>query len=206
MSDIILVGGGDFAVEVHEIADLVGHNVVGYLADSKGSLPLPHLGCISSINSLGNVFEYYVIAIGAVDRASLKRRAEILTYLFSQSFKPLSLVSPSAHVCRNVVIEQGVFVGHGATLGVGCCVKNFSLINTSAVLTHDVIVGERSIIAPCSFMAGRSSLGSDSLLGPKSLVLQGINIGSNVIVSFAASVSHDIPNNKTVLPPISRVV
>jgi acetyltransferase EpsM len=204
MSRILLVGGGGFAKEVHEIADLNGHDVMGYVADSEGVVDLPYLGSVDSISVLQPKFDHIVIGFGAVDRRSLDRRAQTIAQIGRLGVTSIQLVSPHATISRGAVVAPGAVVAHGAVVSVDARIGSFAILNSSAVVGHDAIIGERSIVAPCAFVGGAAKIGPDSLLGPNSVVLEGRHVGARVIVSVGSLVLRDVAEDMTVLPKRSQ--
>jgi acetyltransferase EpsM len=204
MSRILLIGGGGFAKEVHEIADLNGHDVIGYVADAPGLVKLPHLGPVEAIADLKLQFDHFVMALGAVDRKSIARRAELIGQIDQLGISSVALVSPHATISRGADIAPGAIVAHGVVVSVDAKIGAHSILNTSAVVGHDAIIGARAIVAPCAFVGGTAVIGCDSLLGPNSVVLQGRRVGSNVIVSLGSLVPRNVADGMTVLPTRSQ--
>lgn len=204
MSRILLIGGGGFAKEVHEIADLGGHEVVGYVADAAGVVDLPHLGGVESISDLRSRFDHFVVAFGAVDRRSLARRAELIGRIDGLGLSSIALVSPHAIISRGAEIAPGAVVAHGVVVSVDAKIGAHAILNSSAVIGHDAIIGERAIVAPCAFVGGAAVIGGDSLLGPNSIVLEGRSVGSNVIVSLGSLVLRNVAEGMTILPTRSQ--
>jgi acetyltransferase EpsM len=205
MSRILLIGGGGFAKEVHELADLAGHEVVGYVADASGVVDLPYLGGIEALPELKSQFDHAVVAFGAVDRRSIKRRAEQIGRLEGQGLNFIALVSPHATISRGVVIEPGAIVAHGVVVSVDARIGAHAILNTSAVVGHDAIVGERTIVAPSAFLGGAASIGCDCLIGPGAMVLEGRSVGNQVIVSLGGLVLRNVAEGMTILPTRSEV-
>lgn len=200
MSRILLIGGGGFAKEVHEVADLNGHQVVGYVADAAGVVDLPYLGGIDGLSGLRAQFDQIIVAFGAVDRRSLVRRAELIGRIEADGYEFASLVSPHATISRGASIGAGAFVAHGVTVSVDAKVGRHAILNTAAVVGHDAVVGDRAIIAPCAFLGGTAAIGEDCLVGPNAVVLEGRTVGNNVIISLGSLVLRSVADGMTILP------
>jgi acetyltransferase EpsM len=200
MRRIVLIGGSGFAKEVHEIAELGGHEVVGYVADKMGVVDLPYLGTVDALDDLRPQFDHLAVAFGAVDRRSLARRAELVKRLDQQGFEPAALISPHAIISRGAEVAPGAVIAHGVVVSVDARIGRYAILNTSAIVGHDAIVGERTIVAPGAFVGGAAKIGNDSLLGPNAMVLEGRKVGDHVIVSLGGSVLRDIAEGMTVLP------
>ena len=91
-------------------------------------------------------------------------------------------------------------------LDIGANIGEFSIINSGSIIGHDVFLSDFSIISGKVFLGGGCKIGENSLIGPGVTVLQNINIGSEVIVSVGSTIGRNIPNGKTTLPVLSRVV
>lgn len=200
MSRILLIGGGGFAKEVHEIADLSGHRVIGYVADAAGVVDLPYLGGVDALSELRSQFDQIMVAFGAVDRRSLVRRAELIGRIEAEGYEFASLVSPHATISRGVSVAPGAFVAHGVTVSVDAKVGRHAILNTAAVVGHDAVIGDRSIVAPCAFLGGAAVIGEDCLVGPNAVVLEGRNVGNHVIISLGGLVLRSVADGMTILP------
>ena len=200
MSKLILVGGGGFAKEVHEIADLNNHEVIGYVAEAEGVVNLPYLGHVDNLSEVAADADYVVIAFGAVDRKSVERRAALIKSIEESGLEFLALVSPHATVARGAMIGKGAIVAHGVVISVDAKIGNHAILNTSAIIGHDAIIGDRVIIAPGAFIGGTTTIGEDSLVGPNANILQARTVGNNVIIGVGAGVVRDVESGMTVFP------
>ncbi len=206
MKRLVLIGGGGFAKEVFEIAELTGFEVVGYVADTEGVIDLPYLGRIEQLGELRARFDAVVIAFGAVDRKSVARRSALIETLVAQSFAFATMVSPHAVVSRGASVGAGSVVAHGVVVSVDAAIGEHVVLNTSAIVGHDAKVGDRTMIAPGAFIGGAAEIGADCLIGPNSIVLQGRRVGDAAIVSLGGSVLRHLDGGKTVLPHSSRAI
>lgn len=205
MTKIALIGGGGFAKEVDEIAELCGHEVVGYFADQKGVLNRPYLGPTSDIQKHQALFEQVCVGFGAVDRRSLGRRSALIEVLIKQGIRFISLVSPHAICSRGVTIGAGTIIAHGVTLSVDCIIGPHSIVNSNAIIGHDASVAKGSIIAPGAFLGGMVQIGENSLIGPGAIVLEGRSVGNNAVVGLGATVVRSVQDGATVMPLRSLV-
>lgn len=206
MKRLLLIGGGGFAKEVLEIAELSQYQVVGYVADTPGIVDAPYLGCIDQLPQLEAHFDEVVIAFAAVDRLAMARRSELIAKLRAQSFVFATLISPHAIISRGARIGSGSVVAHGVTISVDAVIGEHVVLNTSTIVGHDSVIGDRTIVAPHVFIAGAVNIGSDCLIGPKSMVLQGRQVGNQAIVSLGGSVLRNLADGMTILPNSSRAL
>ena len=72
------------------------------------------------------------------------------------------------------------------------------IVNTSAIVEHDCMIGDFSHIAVGAVVCGMSHIGSNTLIGANSSIIQCINVGNNVKVGAGAIILKDISNCSTV--------
>ncbi|MDD3029612.1 MAG: acetyltransferase [Alphaproteobacteria bacterium] len=203
---LVFIGGGGLAKEMDEIASLNGFEIVGYTALSEDVLDRPFLGPMESLLERRDSFDAVIIAFGAVNRKTMARRAEVVTWVQENHLPSLPLISPRASISKGVKIADGSFVAHGAVVSVDVTVGAFSIINYNAMIGHETTLDSNVIVAPGAFVGGRAHIGANTLLGAGANILQGLDIGSNAIVSVGSAVLRDVPSGATVLPVASRVL
>jgi acetyltransferase EpsM len=207
MSRIILVGGEGFAKEVYEIACLLGHEIVGYVAKDKGILNLPYFGKPDKLPELQSKFDYANIAFGAINYVSVQIRREMIERLYLWGIKSLTLISPHAVVSSGVMISEcGVFVAHGVILSVDCNISQHAILNSNAVIGHDSKIGSNVIVAPQAFIAGNCYVGDDTLVGPSAVMLEGRTVGSGCVLGAQSIVHRSLPNDSIAFPNKSRIL
>lgn len=200
-----LIGGGGFAKEVAEIAELNGFQVAGYFSDYPLSGQWKYLG------SLSEAWKYkatmtFAFCIGAVNSDGLVMREKIIKSLQGNGLTFETLISPKAVVSKGVKLGCGVIVAHGVVLSVDSAVGDFCILNTSAVVGHDAIVGNNSVLAPLCFLGGKVQIANNVLVGPNSSVLEGRTVGDNSVVGCGAVVHRNVNPNSTVLPVVTKSV
>jgi acetyltransferase EpsM len=205
MTKLVLIGGGGFAKEVQEVAELCGHELVGYAADLPGILNLPYLGAVSTLADQRDKFDAVIMAFGAVDRRSLARRAEVIGELAAMGLIFQSVISPHAIQSKGVTVGDGCFVAHGVVISVDASIGDHVILNSSAIIGHDADVGDRSIIAPGAFLGGAVTVGVDCLIGPGAQILERRRIGDQAIVSVGSTVLRHVAEGATVAPIKSQV-
>lgn len=123
-----------------------------------------------------------------------------LHQLFSSAGYTFSrVISPTAHVAGDCYLAEGVQIMPGAILN-SCRVSRFTLINSGAIVEHDVAIGEHCHIAPGAVICGDVTLGEQVHVGAGATVIQGITIGANTVIGAGATITQDIPANAIVYP------
>ncbi|HYJ83615.1 MAG TPA: NeuD/PglB/VioB family sugar acetyltransferase [Allosphingosinicella sp.] len=206
MTRLAFIGGGGFAKEVLEIAELNGHQVVGYVADSEGVLGRPFWGGKEQLAERRDEFDGVCIAFGAINRKSVLSRRGLIEWAVGNGYGCEPLVSPHAVRSSGVEIGPGTIVAHGAVISVDARIGSFAILNTGAIIGHDAIVGDNVTVAPAAFIGGTTEIGRDSLIGPGASVLQSLRVGSEVVVGTGASVVRSVPDGATVMPLRSKTL
>lgn len=104
----------------------------------------------------------------------------------------ISIVAHSATVSSTAVIEDGCFIGAGAHIGPFAHIGRGTIVNTNAVVEHEVGIGAFSHFAPNSTVCGRTRIGDNVFLGAGTTVKDGVEICSDVVVGAGSVVIKDI--------------
>ena len=203
---IALIGGGGFAKEVCEIANLCGYKVVGYVSKNIGIIDFPYWGNIDNLKKNKDSFDFVFLAFGCVDRISIENRLSVIQWIKNEGFKSICLVSPHATKSKGVKILPGSIIAHGVILSVDSIIDEFSIVNSNAIIGHDAKIGQNVTVAPAAFVGGKATVGNNSLIGPGAIVLENRLIGSEVVVGMGGTVARNVPNGSTVMPIRSKII
>ena len=108
-----------------------------------------------------------------------------------------SIISRTATVSPDAIIENGCFIGAGAHVGPFAHIGRGSIINTNAVVEHDVKIGNFCHLAPNVTVCGKSRLGNFVFLGAGSSVKDNIDICRDVTVGAGGVVVKSITRSGT---------
>ena len=201
---LALIGGGGFAREVAEVAELAGFIITGCYSLDPGSFSAVHRGLPEALEAHKKDYDAVALGMGAVNRRSLAKRNKFSEMIEATGIPCPAFISPHAVCGKGATVADGAFVGHRAVLGVGASVGPFSMVNIGAIVGHDVNIGRNVAVAPGVFIGGGSSVGRDTLLGPLAKILQGVAIGSDVIVGVGCTVLRSLADGSTVWPRPDR--
>jgi len=171
------------------LGTLEGFDLVGVIdrdagADTAG---LPWLGTDEDWPEIRQRYPDLSVAL-AVDPCLLKRRLamwygiEALTGVRAHD----CYVSESAKIGCGVLLQRGVKVFTGASVGTAC------KINVNATLHHDCRVGEFCTIAPGAQLLGRVEVGPEAYIGAGAVLLPGTRVGAAATVGAGAVVTADV--------------
>jgi sugar O-acyltransferase (sialic acid O-acetyltransferase NeuD family) len=191
MSELLIVGCGDFGREVLNYALDAGQQVRGFLDDDPRACNVPKLG-VAFLGVLEQVSfdaanDRFVIAVGdAVARKSLAMRVR------SRGGHLASVVHPTAYVARDASIGQGCIVGPFAMVATNACVAENTALNTYASVGHGARVGAHCVFSPYSVINGNVQLGERVFLGTHATVTPGCSVGAMSKVSAGAVVTRGV--------------
>ena len=130
---LLIVGAGQYAAFVKEIAVDLGYEKIGFVDDNS---PLA-IGTVDKIGALFGEYTHGVVAIGnPTVRKELTARLESCGYIVPALVHARAYVSPSASIGAGAIIEPNATVQSNAMVGKG------SIVSSGAVVRHDGKVGD----------------------------------------------------------------
>lgn len=108
-------------------------------------------------------------------------------------------VHPAAVVAEGVVLGPGSVVCAGAVLQPDTRLGAHVIVNTSASVDHDSVLGDFAHIAPGAHLAGEVHIGEGTLVGVGAAIIPGRNVGAWAVVGAGAAVVSDVPDGTTVV-------
>ena len=146
------------------LPEQVGSNVLGYPVLCRDSdLPLMHQVCPTAL-----------LAVGQLSDSSL--RVRLAKQLKEIGFVFPTLISPHAVVSRHARLGVGTTVGHGAIVNAGAVVGDHCIINSRALIEHDVQIGHYCHISTGVLVNGGVRLGSGSFIGSGAMIREGLDL------------------------------
>ena len=100
----------------------------------------------------------------------------------------VSVVSGISYVSNRSTFGAGCFIGNFSHLGPDVVIGLNTIINTAAILEHEVKVGKYCHIGPNATVSGRCTIGDSVFVGVGATVKDSVSICSNVIIGAGAVV------------------
>jgi len=179
MKPLLLIGCGGHARSLIELIesttewkiqglvglpDQVGLKVLGY----------PVIGCDDDLSVLRKECPAAVLAIGQVPDSSPRMR--LANHLRQLGFRFPILISPHAIVSRHSRLGIGTTVGHGVIVNAGAIIGNHCIINSCALVEHDVQIGHYCHISTGVLLNGGVRIGSESFIGSGAMIREGLTL------------------------------
>jgi sugar O-acyltransferase (sialic acid O-acetyltransferase NeuD family) len=204
-NDLAIYGAGGLGREILCLARLLGRwNILGFIDDG-----LPAGTRVAGLPVLGgeDLFSREKpldVVIGFADPKNKAKTAERLKKIPGLNFPVL--IAPDAYVEQDAALGQGCVVGHFCFVSTGARLGEFTFLNTAAQIGHDVQTGRCCSFMPMSEVSGHVTVGSQTLFGAQSFILQGLNIGSNAVIGAGSRVLRNVPDNVTVFGSPAQVI
>lgn len=194
---LCIFGSGGFAKEVLLLAKDCGIDIECFIDfEEKAMMGYPVLQ-----EDLDN-FDFprfdVVVAIG-----SPSLRKKITTKLQSKNATFTTLIHPTARIMglgysfANVKVGQGTVICANCILTGDIVLGDFSQLNLSTTIGHDVVTSEYFTTAPGVHINGNNKIGSEVYFGSNASTVENIKIVDKVTVGAGACVTKDIVESGT---------
>ncbi|HAD48655.1 MAG TPA: acetyltransferase, partial [Idiomarina sp.] len=131
--------------------------------------------------------------------ANRHKRSELHVFFKHQGYEFKTVIAKNAVVSRYSQLGEGVQVFPGSVVN-QCSVGQFTIINSGAVIEHDVQIGKNCHIAPGAVLCGEVELGEQVHVGAGATIIQGVEVGNGVVIGAGAIVTKNVPASHTVYP------
>ena len=191
MKSLILLGDGGHCSAVADIVRDTAMPVAGVLSkEDDPSTGLVRLGGDEWLDQPQAREHQFLVAVGQVGVSPLRARLfEALTVRGLQSATVVAAdarCSKQSQVGAGTVLMHRTVVGPLARIGVNC------IINTGAIVEHDVVVGDHCHVSTGAILNGGVHLGSGVMVGSGAVVLQQVSICDAVVIGAGSVVTRNI--------------
>ena len=189
MNNVILAGGGSYALNLGTLIEESGGIIYGYTDIIDTGLQWPFLGKDQEA-SLG-VFPENVSVIIAIGTDTGLR--EKLYRIWSKSSVPFfTFIHRQSYVCNTAEIGSGCVLFPHSSLGAQAILQNNVALCTGSIVEHETIIGNHSYLAPGTVISGRVVVGRKCMFGSNSTVTDSIEIKDGTILGAASLLLHPV--------------
>jgi sugar O-acyltransferase (sialic acid O-acetyltransferase NeuD family) len=202
MKKIILIGDGGHANSLIDVIESSSdYRIIGFISQVKNVgvkiCGYPVVGNDADLPSLVNSNINFVIAVGQIKSNVVRKR--LFNYLKVELEANLPAIKAStSYVSRHAELESGVVVFHQAVVNARSKIGQNSIINTLALVEHDVVIGNHVHIATGAVVNGDVLIGDGTFIGSGAVIRQGITIGENCFIQAGSVVLDDVPSGTAV--------
>ena len=196
--DLILIGGGGFALEIYTylLEEIKNHTlnnirIKGVLDKSPNCELLikhPDLHYLGSISDyIREENDFALVAIGnAVSRRDIAHQLKKIHL-------PLySYIHSKAHVSPNSILGVGVFVAPYCVISAHSCIEDNVALNVYCGVGHGAKIDQHSVMSPYSVLNGDCELGEAVFLGSRVTLNPKIKVGSYSLIDAGCILREDI--------------
>ncbi len=205
MNKLLILGGGDFAMEIADlVSDLPGWQVTGFAVNQPsyqaGSTLLDKP--IYWIDDLKPFAEshYCIGGIGTTRRWTFTDQVERMGFRFA------TIIHPTARVSRQATVGKGSVISAGAVISTHTQIGQHVIINRGALIGHHVTIHDHVTVSPGVTIGGNAIIGRRSWVGMGAIILEQRRVGEQSIVGAGALVTRDVPDRTQVIGMPARVV
>lgn len=210
MKNLVIIGAGGFAREVYDLANYCYGNdtsftVKGFLSDGPSDIESrgypPVLGTVAGYKICEE--DVFICGIG-----NLYDRKKCVNIILEKGGEFINLIHPNTTISPSVKLGVGVAIKAYCVLASDAEIGDFSFLQSSVIMGHDVKVGKFCQVNSFSFFAGNSILEdlvfvgahakfvqkakaeTESTVGIGSLILRKVKKGTTVFGSPAKKVNY----------------
>ncbi|KAB2322367.1 MAG: hypothetical protein ABS91_00600 [Thiobacillus sp. SCN 64-35] len=194
---LVVFGAGGHAKVVIDAAMRLGVRQIHLVDDDESRWGMSLLGypVLGGRDALLRLPErpQAIVAIG-----NNRIRCAVATWLESQGFPLATVVHPSVQLGHDVLVGRGTLLVAAAVVNSGSVIGANVIVNTSATVDHDCVIGDGVHLAPGVHLCGEVRVEARSLLGVGAVVTPCVRIGRDCVIGAGAAVLDDIPDEMRV--------
>ncbi len=200
MKNLVIIGASGFAREMYDLALTCFTNdpnfkVKGFLSDGPSNIEAMGYPAV-----LGKVAEYeiqpndvFFCGIGKVSD-----RKKTVETILSKGGKFINLVHPTAVISPSVKLGIGVGIKAFCVLASDVTVEDFTFMQSSVIMGHDVHIGKFCQINSFAFFAGYSRIHDLVTINAGVKLIQKVVVEEGAIVGMGSVVLNKVKKGTTV--------
>lgn len=201
--EVILLGGGGHCKSIIDAIESLGEYTIAGIVDIEENIGEVIYG-VTIIGKDDDLKLFYnkgikhaFIAVGSIGDVEVRKK--LYNKAKEVGFEFPFIRDASSIIARNVVIEEGVFIGKGVIINSDTSIKANAIINSGAILEHDCKVEEFVHIGPGATICGGVSVGYATHIGCNATVIQGVKIGRSVLIGAGSVVTKNVNDSSKVV-------
>lgn len=204
MNRFVIYGAGGHAKVVADAIESAGGVVVCFVDDEPtlSGKSIWEIAIREPAWLIGSDPASVYVALGVGDNAARER---VATRCIQAGFRLPPIIHRSSTVAKSTLVGSGVFIGPHAIVNADAKLANGVIVNTGAIVEHDVSVGAYAHVCPSACLAGGAKLGTLSVLGAGATVIDDVFVGDGTTIGAGSVVTRHIPDNVVAFGAPARV-
>lgn len=196
-----MIGGGGHASVLTDILRQQGRDILAVVSPQDISQRavfegIHHLKSDKDVLKLSPSNVLLVNGIGMMPKSSFK--LEVNEYFLSRGYQFETVIASCASVSPFAKVGIGCQVLHSAIIQAGVSLGKHNIVNTTALVEHDSVIGDYCHIAPRATVCGQVVIGDSAYIGAGANVIQGLTLAEGCIVGAGSTILSDVqPNTMT---------
>jgi sugar O-acyltransferase (sialic acid O-acetyltransferase NeuD family) len=125
-------------------------------------------------------------------------RSAIDSKLTSAGFGSATLIHPAATLGNGARVGDGTVICAGVRATTNISLDRHVPLNINTTVGHDCTLADYVTVNPLVAVSGGVNIGSESMLGTHSAVLQQLRVGARSVVGAGSCVVRDVPDDAAV--------
>lgn len=200
MRNLVIIGAGGFAREVFDMANYcygtdTDFNIKGFLSDGPSDIELMGYPAVLDTVSGYEIQKNDVFFCGI---GSVQDRKKCVEIILSKGGEFINLIHPNVVISPSAKIGIGVAIKAYCVIASDVVIEDFSFIQSSVIMGHDVKIGKYCQINSFSFFAGCSKLEDLVFVGAHSKFIQGTEAEELSVIGIGSLVLRKVKTRTTV--------
>jgi hypothetical protein len=196
MKNLVFVGGGGFFLELFE-----------YIQTDIDNRVLDNVQISGFIDDTPDLRHDFCKYLGTIQQYQPKKYDTLLITIGNAHMREKIYEKFMDHACDfYTYIHSSAIISSTATIGKGCIICPFSIVNAFAIIEDNAVVnvhgsighkskiGQSSVLSPYAIVNGNARLGKMSFMGTRATIFPRISVGNMVTIdshSYAKSDTED---------------
>lgn len=209
MKNLVIIGASGFAREMYDLAlacygSQSDFRVKGFLSDNPSNIEAmgypPVLNTVTDYEPEEN--DVFFCAIG-----NLYHRRKTVEIILSKGGKFINLIHPTAIISPSVKLGIGVGIKAYCVLASDVTVEDFTFLQSSVIMGHDVHIGRFCQVNSFAFFAGYVRVHDMVSVNAGVRIIQNVVVEEEAVVGIGSVVLNRVRKNSTVFGnPAKRIV
>jgi len=201
MRGILLVGGGGHCRSCIDVIEAEArYTIIGVvqpeLNEEGAVFGYPIVGVDADLPALLKETEQALVTVGQITSPMIRMR--LFQQLQQLDAKLPIIISPNAYCSPRATIQQGSIMMHGSVVNTGAKVGKNCIINSQALLEHDVTIEANCHISTGARVNGDVTIGEGTFVGSGVILREGVKIGKKVVIGAGQTILSDVPDHTIV--------